>query len=87
MGGVDDDAVHDAGGAEAHDGMIMPVLAPAPGLPAVVDLALVTERAGSEDGRSRQDQVLLLGEELVTGGYNAPAQLPGCQVGQRGESG
>ena len=85
--GVHHDPVHHPRGAEPHDRVVMPGLAAAPGLPAVVDLALVAERARGESRRLRLDQVLLLGEQLVVGEHHAPAQLAGSQVGQHGETG
>ncbi len=95
VGGVDDEAVYDAGHAEPDE---RPVVvpgggvrglgggaAPAAGLPAVHDLALVAEALGVEARGLGPQQVLAFGEELVVGGDDARAQQPVGEVGQVGE--
>src|SRR5215472_16061218 len=85
--GVDDYAVHYALAAEPDDRPVVPGLTAAPGLPAVVNLALVAELRRRERRRVGLDQVLLLGEELVVGGDHAAAERPGREVGHGGEAG
>ncbi len=95
VGGVDDDAADDTGGAEADQGPVVVLLggpgllgrdtAPAAGLPAVHDLALVPEVLGVELGGLGHQQVLALGEELVVGGDDTRAELPVGKVGVLGE--
>ena len=82
---VHHDAGNDSGQAEPDDGPVVPGRAPPPGLPAVVDLALVTEPAGREARRPGLDQVLLLREQLVAGADHAAAGPPGREVGQPAE--
>lgn len=91
VGGVDDDAAHHAGGAQAHQGPVVVVVGgvrhggrdtpAAAGLPAVHDLALVAEVLGVELGGVGLEEVLALGEELVVGGDDARAQAPVGEVG------
>ncbi len=90
--GVDDDAADDAGGAEPDQGPVVLVrggervggvrAAPAAGLPAVHDLALVAEVLGVEDGALADEEVLALGEELVVGGDHARAETAVGEVDQ-----
>ena len=71
---------------EPHDRLVARVRRPvaaAPGLPAVVDLALGAERLRREGGRPGRDEVLAAGEELVVGPHHAAAVGPQRQVGQR----
>ena len=80
MGGVDHDAVHDAGAAEPHDRAVAAGLAPSAGLPTVHDLALVPEGVRQEHRVLGFDQVLALGEQFVVGMDHAAPQSPGGQV-------
>src|SRR5215470_19903579 len=83
--GVHHDPAYHAWASEPHDRVVVPGVTAAPGLPAVVDLALVAERAGCEPRRFGLDQVLLLGEELVVGVDDAAAERPGREIGQARE--
>ena len=95
VGGVDDEPAHHAGGAEAYEGPVVVLVggvrlggartAPAAGLPAVHDLALVAEALGVELGGLRLEQVLALGEELVVGGDDTGAEPPVGEVDEVGE--
>lgn len=84
-GGVDHDAADHAGQAEPDQSPVVAGFAPPPGLPAVVDLALGTEGVRLEAGTAGADQALLLGEGLVVGRDDRPAERPQGEVGQCGE--
>ena len=95
VGGVDDDAPDHARHAEPDERPVVIVFgrvggtraraAPAAGLPAVHDLALVAEARRIEPGRPGDEEVLPLGEELVVGGDDSGAQPPVGQIDQRAE--
>ena len=82
--GVDHDAADHAGAAQPHDRAVaVPVagrLAAPAGLPAVHDLALVTEGVRLEHRVLGFDQVLPVGEQLVVGGDHAAPERTGGQV-------
>ncbi len=77
--------MHHPGRTEPHDGVVVAVIAPSPGLPAVVDLALVAEFVWVEERFLGVDEVLALGEELVVGGAHAAAERSRGEIGKLGE--
>jgi hypothetical protein len=85
VGGVDHDPMDDASAAQPNDRVVVPRVATAPGLPAVVDLAFVPEGLRRELRQPGLDQVLLLGEELVVGVGHAPAERSRSEIGQARE--
>ena len=74
------DRSDDARGAEPDDGPVVAGRLPAPGLPAVDDLAAGTVVPGLERRRGGGQQVLLLAERLVAGRDHAAAEPPRGQV-------
>ena len=70
----------DAGSPEPDDGPVVAGRTPAPGLPAVDDLAAVAVVPRLERRRGRGQQVLLLAERLVAGRDHAAAEPPRGQV-------
>ncbi len=93
--GVHHHAAHHARRAEPDDRPVVVLVvgvrlpgadaAPAAGLPAVHDLALVPEGVRAELGGRGDQQVLGVGEGVLVGGDHPGAEQPGGQVDQLGE--
>src|SRR5690625_534231 len=82
---VDHDPAYDSRHPEAYDRVVASGLAPTPGLPAVVDLALRPESVGRERRRLRPYQVLSIGEQLVVRVRDRAADHARREIRQPGE--